>query len=257
MSSGPIYRGSRRGYGSVKNELLKYFKKTDIPDPVDIFVDRIAALIDQGAIKPGDRLPSGRVIEKQMELPRGVINKAMQRLEAYGIIRTAPQSGTYIADHSRDVLLGLITNLQRSDSSDYEYLVDVRCLLEEYAVRLVAADPSEQAIRSLEVAYGVAAGKIEEGHMGFDEDIVFHLKVVELSGNPVLRSIVTLLAVDSLEILSGIEHTTGAAKVSARLKAGLAEHAVILDAIKARDPDRAAAAVHAHFKKAKEFRKGL
>lgn len=241
----------------MKNDVLKYFKKTDIPDPVDIIIDRIATLIDQGAIGPGDRLPSGRVIEQQMDLPRGVINKALQRLEAYGIIRTAPQSGTYIADHSREVLLGLIANLQRSASSDYEYLVEVRCLLEEHAVRLVAANSSEEAAASLEAALATAARKMKEGHAGFDEDIVFHLKMVELSGNPVLRSVVTLLAVDSMATLGELEQATGKAKVAARLQAGLSEHVEILDAIRARDPDKAARAVREHFRKAKEFRKGL
>jgi len=79
-------------------------EKVELPDPVDLVIQQIKDLIHAGILKPGDRLPSEKSIEQKLQIPRGPINKALRRLETYGILKTIPQSGTYVASIGVDAL---------------------------------------------------------------------------------------------------------------------------------------------------------
>jgi GntR family transcriptional repressor for pyruvate dehydrogenase complex len=177
----------------VSRELIDHFEKIDLPDRVDAVIQQIKDLIHSGLLKPGDRLPSERKIEEKLGIPRGPINRAFRRLETYGILKTVPQSGTYVARIGVDALEGLLSNVLKLEDRDFQALVDTRRVLEVYAVELVAQHATDAEIRELENVQKSVAAKIEEGSTSFDVDMVFHLKIAELSKNPVLKSILTLL----------------------------------------------------------------
>jgi DNA-binding transcriptional regulator YhcF (GntR family) len=66
-----------------------------------------------GALKPGDRLPAVRDLAVRLRLNRNTVARAVQELEAQGIVRTRVGQGTFVADEagaagggaSRDALL--------------------------------------------------------------------------------------------------------------------------------------------------------
>ena len=100
--------------------------------------------IDSGRLQPGDRLPAERRLAEQLGVGRAYVRTAFQKLEFYGIVKTYPQSGTVIAEHTAQVLEGLISDVLQIDGFDFYSLVHVRVLLEVEAVRLCALNRTEE-----------------------------------------------------------------------------------------------------------------
>lgn len=224
---------------------------------MDLVINQIRDLIHTGILKPGDRLPSEKSIEQKMQIPRGPINKALRRLETYGILKTIPQSGTYVASIGVDALEGLLTNVLKFEDRELEALDDTRYILEIYAAELAAERATEQQIEELDEVQQEIARKIEEGASSFDEDMVFHLKIADICGNPILKSIITMLISDVLQFFKDFEQKVGKEKVRSRLLDATEEHQRIMTAVKQRDPVKAAEAMRRHFEISKQFRSSV
>jgi GntR family transcriptional repressor for pyruvate dehydrogenase complex len=241
----------------TRRSILDHFEKVELPDPVDLVINQIRDLIHTEILKPGDRLPSEKSIEQKMQIPRGPINKALRRLETYGILKTIPQSGTYVASIGVDALEGLLTNVLKLEDRELEALDDTRYILEIYAAELAAERATEQQIEELDEIQQEIARKIEEGASSFDEDMVFHLKIADICGNPILKSIITMLISDVLQFFKDFEQKVGKEKVRSRLLDATEEHQRIMTAVRQRDPVKAAEAMRRHFEISKQFRSSV
>ncbi len=58
--------------------------------------ENITKLIDGGALKPGDKVPSVRGLSKQLSVSISTVLEAYRRLEDAGLIYSRPQSGYYV-----------------------------------------------------------------------------------------------------------------------------------------------------------------
>jgi len=61
-----------------------------------IIADDLNSLIHQGIYCPGDKLPSIRLLSKQKKVSIATIQRALEELEAKGLIEAKPKSGFYI-----------------------------------------------------------------------------------------------------------------------------------------------------------------
>ena len=59
--------------------------------------EHVASLIANGALRPGDRLPSVRELRRDRGVSPATVTHAYQLLEARGLIETRPQSGHYVS----------------------------------------------------------------------------------------------------------------------------------------------------------------
>ena len=59
---------------------------------------QMLSLISSGAMKPGDKLPSIRMLAGQLNLNVNTIKKVFAQLEADGVIVTVVGSGSYVAE---------------------------------------------------------------------------------------------------------------------------------------------------------------
>lgn len=57
---------------------------------------RIAYLVEQGTLRPGDRVPSIRSLSKQMQVSINTVKEAYSQLEDRRLIEAKPQSGYYV-----------------------------------------------------------------------------------------------------------------------------------------------------------------
>jgi len=71
-----------------------------IENPVDKIINQIKILISSAQLKPGNRLPSERLLAERFGVGRGYIREAILKLEFYGLLKTSPQIGTYVSGFS-------------------------------------------------------------------------------------------------------------------------------------------------------------
>ncbi len=158
---------------------------------------------------------------------------AFQKLEFYGIVKTYPQSGTVIAEHTAQVLEGLISDVLQIDGFDFYSLVHVRVLLEVEAVRLCALNRTEE-----DLAYIMESlddfERYAETDRRIEKDFAFHNAIARGGHNPVIASLLLVITPDVLDVVC-------------------TEHRKMLEHIVSRDADAAEAEIRRHLAGIIEF----
>jgi DNA-binding GntR family transcriptional regulator len=193
-------------------------------------------------IRPG-QFVSQRELAALTDLPLGAIREVIPRLEAEGLLRTAPQRGLQIAS----VDVKLVRNA-----------FQLRLLIEREAAARFAETATDAELDGLEAAHrnvlaraarGVTRGLLDAAQA---IDWGLHDRMVDALGNELISS---TYRVNSLRIrLIRLERVTLTADA---LAPAMREHLALLDALRSRDPRRASAAVEAHITSARNRALGL
>ena len=174
-------------------QLIENFQDIELKKPVDVIIGQIQHLVTSGVLKPGDRLPSERALSEKFAVGRGYVREAIKKLEFYGILKTIPQSATYVASLGVKALKGLIANVLALDQNDIDSLLETREILEINAARLAAIRADGNDLEELIDAHEIYKKQIQEQGAGMADDLFFHLKVAECSKNTVLMYLISIL----------------------------------------------------------------
>lgn len=225
----------------MAEELLKNFKEIVIEKPVDKIIKQIKELVSSGQLKAGDKLPSERMLSERFGIGRTYVRDAIRKLEFYGILKTLPQSGTVVAGFGITALEGLITDVLKLEGSDFHALVETRVLLETNSAHFAALRRTEEDLAEITNALKAYELAVKAEKQAVEEDLMFHLKIVEASKNPVLKSLMMIVTPDLLTYFTENNVCSGERPLIA-----LEEHYQILEHIKNRDPQKAEKAMRTH-----------
>lgn len=201
---------------------------------------QLTGLLTAGELAAGSRLPPERQLAEELGVGRSAVREALAALEILGIVTVRPGSGTYLRDSASELLPTTLSwGLMLSASRTAE-LAQVRGGLEIQAARLAAEQIGDDDIELLR-GYITTMAESTDDIAGFIEaDARFHLQLATSSGNLVLRDLLqttrSLLRVWVDRGLRTLEQAQDA----------LAEHRAVFEAIEARDPERAEAAMREH-----------
>jgi len=226
--------------------VIEHLHEIDLQTPADVIIRQIKTLISSGILKPGDRLPAERALMERFGVGRGYIREALKKLEFYGVLKTRPQSGTVVASLGVKALEGLISNVLNLEKDDLVSLMETRALLEVQAARLAASRASAGEVRELRRTHEEFQKQVEGGSSGLEEDLMFHLKVAECSHNSVLRSLIGLITPDIITLSKSYDTCR-----DGRFLIAKKEHEAVLQGIRDRAPERAAAAMEEHMRRAR------
>ncbi len=213
--------------------------------------DRLAGRILDGDLVPGDRLPGERALADRLQVSRIVVREALGRLQARGLIEIRPGVGAFVvpmADRSVTEPLGLYI---RRHGVAPDHLFDVRRALEppmaaaaarrRPAAALAALEATLRRTRAAAAAFTADGDDPDEALEAFAwADLTFHQQVAHASGNPLFELLLAPLLEPMLEV------RRDGARLPGTAAAATAQHAAVLDAIRAGEPDAAAAAMAAH-----------
>ena len=214
-----------------------------VAKPADLIMRQIRNLIADGALKPGDRLPSERELAQQFAIGRGYVREALRKLEFYGVLQTFPQSGTVVASLGRAALEQLISNLLALDRDDLRALTETRNVLEMSAAQLAADRASPSGIANIRAALEAYRAEVQAGRSGIEEDHLFHLAIANAAGNPIMASLIGLITPDVIRL----NHAARACE-GGRAQQALREHEQLFDAIARRDVAAAVQAMGEHMR---------
>ncbi|WP_404294422.1 FadR/GntR family transcriptional regulator (plasmid) [Microvirga sp. RSM25] len=234
-------------------------QKSEKPDASADVVDRINAMIRSGALSPGDRLPSEIRFAEQLGVSRSAVTKAYAKLEAFGLIRTVPQSGTFLAGIGGDALTALLSNVMDTDfiaidTEDINSVYQFRAFVEEMLAATVAETADDAAIQRLEAKAAEVKHRILDGKGTIEDDLLFHLELAELSGRPFFKALLLFITLPMVQVFRRFEKGQRTTRVRERWRRSMAEHDAIVAAIKSRDVEATKEAVRTHFQNAMEFR---
>jgi len=222
-------------------EMIENFTEIKVEAPVDVIIRQIKSLITSGQINPGDKLPSERLLAARFGIGRSYVRDAIRKLEFYGILRTLPQSGTVVSGLGITALEGLITDVLAIEESDFSSLVETRVLLEIKAASLAAQRRTADDIVALKNALIQYENKLTKDNVAIEEDLLFHLKIAEASGNKVLKSLMLIITPDVMKNFAKLKVCD-----NALIQKMIEEHRSILTHIINKDVQAVEAAMQLH-----------
>lgn len=206
--------------------------------------DQIAALIERGEYKPGERLPPERDLAKQLGVSRPSVREALIALEVEGYVDVRIGSGVYVqgarpAARERASL--------PADSGPFE-LIKARWLIEAECAALAAKAATRAQVRAIDEALASMEAKRAKGEMPLEEDRDFHLRIAEASGNSALALVVkTLWDQRAGPLFRRLEHHYDTPQLWGHASS---EHRDIYEAIARHDAAAARAAMRKHMDRA-------
>jgi GntR family transcriptional repressor for pyruvate dehydrogenase complex len=213
-----------------------------VESPVDKIINQLKQLITSGQLKPGDRLPAERVLSEKFGVGRSYIREAILKLEFYGLLKTNPQSGTYVAGLSIKVIDSIISDIIKYNKDDFNALIEARYHLELTAVKLAAERRTTEDLEEIKTALFDYELKIENGSdSAVEEDMIFHIKIAKASKNPVIESMILILIPDLIKNI--VDNKVCGDN---RGKTAIPDHRAILEAIEKQDLSLAESAMANH-----------
>lgn len=205
--------------------------------------DKLRDLIDQQGFTTNGRLPSERELALTLGVSRPSVREALVALELEGRVEIRMGSGVYVCAPTGAVPRpGADAELGESPLE----LMTARLVIEGAIAANVAPFGKPKALKALRVVYETMASEVAEGQIPLASDRAFHLEIARMSGNDVLVRTVASLFDERHSPLSSTlrEHF----EADDTWVAALAEHREILEALEARDPVQAQAAMQRHMK---------
>jgi DNA-binding GntR family transcriptional regulator len=191
----------------------------------DATYERLRTMICRGRLRPGDRIVE-RDLARRLRVSRIPLREGLARLEAEGLVRSVPNSATFVETFA---------------PSDVLEMYQMRLLLEPFAARLAAGRREPALPRELVRLLGQMTAHAARGDLRRldDADYRFHLAIVRASGHGRLLRAYGSSPIQVIGLRSGYAHLRESPP-----EATADEHRRIVDAIAAGRPaaaERAAA----------------
>ncbi|WP_238935107.1 FadR/GntR family transcriptional regulator [Pseudomonas typographi] len=152
-------------------------------------VDEMSRLIEQGTLKPGDKLPSEVELMEVGGVSRSVVRDALSRLQVAGLVETRRGIGTFVlntpgSDVSRLDPSSIVT-LQ-----DVIAILDVRMSFEVEAAGIAALRRTEAQLQAMQQALARFELASDTGG-SIVSDFQFHLQIAAATNNRYFTEIIT------------------------------------------------------------------
>ncbi|WP_165063891.1 FadR/GntR family transcriptional regulator [Marisediminicola senii] len=208
--------------------------------------DALLDAIVRGEIAAGQALPTEAEIGAAHDVSRMTVREALKTLQAQNVVRSLPGRGTYVnpvtAWTDLDPILRATTEGAGDQSAASQQLVEVRRMIETGAAALAATRRTDADLDSLEEQLGrMRLAHDTDDLAGFvGADIAFHDVILRATGNVFVGVLFEPLA---RVMLVKREQTSAVPQIQVN---AIAQHALILEALRSGDPERSRIAMDDH-----------
>jgi GntR family transcriptional regulator, transcriptional repressor for pyruvate dehydrogenase complex len=228
------------GTAPNKGDLLS---KVSVGRISEVIVDQIRLLIRSGQLTAGDRLPSERELCERFGVSRVTVREALRVLEANGLvdIRVGARGGAFVtAPSSRMVGEGIADLISLSSLSALE-VTEARMVFELGLVPLVCERATEEDIAALYEICDRSSAALESDDYPLALSAEWHNRFARCTHN---RAIALLAESLHDPMIRSLQEARSTAPSHGRL--GVEEHRALVDAVAARDVERAIELMRVH-----------
>jgi len=206
-----------------------------------VLIERIRALIRNGELQPGSRLPPERKLAEMFGVSRSSLRQAFQALAERGIIESRQGDGTYLlttieAPLSTDAIADAISE----QSGLLHEVVEFRRLFEPQLTALAAQRISAETIDRLKILVCDQQWALTIGRDAGGFDAEFHQVLAESVGNRVIARV--------MSTIQSIVNESRSVWLQSRERrlASMEGHLRIIDALETRNSEAARTAMERH-----------
>jgi GntR family transcriptional repressor for pyruvate dehydrogenase complex len=204
--------------------------------------EELSLAIRSGSYGAGSRLPTEKMLCEQFGVSRTVVREAIARIKADGLVRSHQGSGLYVAE----------TYDRRSFKVDDDFGNDIKRVLgffelrdpiEMSAARFAAARRTDDDLARISAAHEAMIASGDWSDEGVSADLRFHHAIALATQNDFYADFMAFLGGVVRASIRIARAKSGQFKINAIT---IEEHAKVLHAIRDRDPEGAALAMHSH-----------
>lgn len=207
-------------------------------------VNHVRALIENGSLQPGDKIPPERELARSLKISRASLRTGIGYLAAMGVMKIRHGVGTFVADGPPEFgktslsLMGALHGFQSWQ------MFEARILLESNLAALAAERGKEEHHAALaeEVAEMFAAINAPTEYL--IHDVMFHRIIAQAAGNPILAAIMETVT------SSMYDRRRKTVERATDLRESAEMHRAIYRAIRGREPKEACALMEQHLRMA-------
>src|SRR5919204_2857779 len=137
-------------------------------------VRQVKAMIADGKLKGGDRLPPERDLAEKFVVSRTSVREALRALESLGLVEIRPGEGTFVREVSVESLIEPLALVMLSQREALGELFEARRVLEPSIAGLAAIRATRDDLSEMTRILDEQAREIAAGRTGFAQDAQFH-----------------------------------------------------------------------------------
>ncbi len=163
--------------------LLKPVERNTLVESV---VDQLLALIKDGSLAPGERLPSERDLMKSLNVGRSTVREALRSLVMMNLVDMRPGQGSFIKEMSLSSIINpemLSTLMDRNLTAD---LLETRKMIEPPAIELAAKRATAEELVNLQSIVDECRKLHARGNSTAEPSARLHLEITHCTHNGVL-----------------------------------------------------------------------
>jgi GntR family transcriptional repressor for pyruvate dehydrogenase complex len=212
----------------------------------DVIVGQIIDLISRGVLKPGERMPSEKLLCQQFAVGRTSVREALRSLSVMGILESHAGDGTFVADDNNRYLEKALQWSLLLDRKVVDDLIETRLTLESETSCLAAQRARPDELHEISVAIEGMEESANQSDVYLDFDLRFHLAIARASQNSILFQLLSMIRG---YLQTWIKETLNAPpRRDSKLRAekSVAEHRKVLSALEAGNAQDARQAMREH-----------
>ncbi|MBG9389827.1 FadR/GntR family transcriptional regulator [Caenimonas aquaedulcis] len=209
--------------------------------------EQLRKLMTSGEFKPGSRLPAERDLAKQLGVSRPSVREALIALEVEGWVEVRTGSGVYVLERAGKNARGAkAPKIPASEWGPLE-LIRARRVIEGEIAGLAAVQAKRKHMQSIADAIDAMREDTERGVAPLAGDRAFHTAIAQAADNVVLLETVQTFWDARRGPL--FERLGDYFESVPSWRMAIHEHEIVLEAIRAHDPQAARTAMQSHMDK--------
>lgn len=157
-------------------------------------IAHVRSLIERGALRPGDRLPPERDLASQIGVSRPTVSAAIRALAAMGVVQSRQGSGTYIPVGPPALLTDPLRFQTALHGISRDEVYKARQILEIGVAALATEHASGEDLATMADEMASMFATVDQPGVFLLHDLAFHRAIAKASSNPVIASLVDMVA---------------------------------------------------------------
>lgn len=209
-------------------------------------VNHVRALIENGTLKPGDKIPPERDLARTLQISRASLRTGIGYLAALGVMKIKHGVGTFVADGPPDFGQDSLSFIGALHGFQSWQMFEARILLETGLAALAAERGKDEHFTLLAEEVAEIFASVDNPTEYLIHDVAFHRIIAQASGNPILAAIMETI----VSSMYDRRRKTVERSIDLRESAGM--HREIYRAIRTRKPADARRLMEQHLRMAQE-----
>ena len=221
-------------------------EQTHEPHRATQVVNHIRSLIENGTLRPGDKIPPEREFARKLGISRASLRTGIGYLAAMGVMKIKHGVGTFVADGPPEFGKGSLGMMGALHGFQSWQMFEARIIVESNMAALAAERGKEEHHVALSEEVAEMFAVMDDPSQYLIHDVMFHRIIAQASGNPIMASVVETIT----SVLYDKRRKTVERAIDTRESAEM--HREIYKAIRARRPQEARQLMEQHLRMAQE-----